>query len=120
MTTGNLLAAVNALAKALTGPAEEWPHAAAMLVALLRQLTSRLGAATRLPVAALSQLLSLPAPGDRTLFQTGATWNDKRNHPLLLFDATFVVGISRTSRRCGRLVLVFEVIRTKYAHSEPI
>jgi uncharacterized membrane protein YoaK (UPF0700 family) len=32
MTTGNLLAGVNALAKALTGAAEEWPHAAAMLL----------------------------------------------------------------------------------------
>jgi uncharacterized membrane protein YoaK (UPF0700 family) len=29
MTTGNLLAGVSALAKALTGSAEEWPHAAA-------------------------------------------------------------------------------------------
>jgi uncharacterized membrane protein YoaK (UPF0700 family) len=62
MTTGNILAGVSALAKALTGSAEEWPHAAAMLVLCFAfgagavagaWLTPRLGGATLLPVAAL-------------------------------------------------------------------
>jgi uncharacterized membrane protein YoaK (UPF0700 family) len=62
MTTGNLLAGVSALAKALTGLAEEWPHAAAMFLlcfafgagaAAGAWLTPRLGGATPLPVAAL-------------------------------------------------------------------
>jgi uncharacterized membrane protein YoaK (UPF0700 family) len=62
MTTGNLLAGVSALAKALTGSAEEWPHAAAMLVLCFAfgagavagaWLTPQLGGATLLAVAAL-------------------------------------------------------------------
>lgn len=62
MTTGNLLAGVSALAKALTGSAEEWPHAAVMFLlcfafgvgaAAGAWLTPRLGGATLLAVAAL-------------------------------------------------------------------
>jgi uncharacterized membrane protein YoaK (UPF0700 family) len=62
MTTGNLLAGMSALAKALTGSTEEWPHAAVMLVLCFAfavgavagaWLTPRLGGATLLPVAAL-------------------------------------------------------------------
>jgi uncharacterized membrane protein YoaK (UPF0700 family) len=62
MTTGNLLAGVSALAKALTGSAEEWPHAAAMFLlcfafgvgaAAGAWLTPRLGGSTLLAVAAL-------------------------------------------------------------------
>jgi uncharacterized membrane protein YoaK (UPF0700 family) len=62
MTTGNLLAGVSALANALTGSAEEWPHAAAMFLlcfafgvgaAAGAWLTPRLGGATLLAVAAL-------------------------------------------------------------------
>ncbi|HEX8809737.1 MAG TPA: YoaK family protein [Xanthobacteraceae bacterium] len=62
MITGNLLAGVSALAKALTGSAEEWPHATAMVVlcfaffagaAAGAWLTPRLGGTTLLPVAVL-------------------------------------------------------------------
>jgi uncharacterized membrane protein YoaK (UPF0700 family) len=62
MTTGNLLAGVSALAKAFTGAAEEWPHAAAMFLLCVAfgvgatagaWLTPRLGGATLLAVAAL-------------------------------------------------------------------
>jgi uncharacterized membrane protein YoaK (UPF0700 family) len=62
MTTGNLSAGASALAKALTGSAEEWPHAGAMFVLCLAfavgaaggaWLTPRFGGATLLPVAAL-------------------------------------------------------------------
>jgi uncharacterized membrane protein YoaK (UPF0700 family) len=62
MTTGNLLAGVSAFAKALTGSAEEWAHAAAMFLlcfafgigaAADACLTPRLGGATLLAIAAL-------------------------------------------------------------------
>jgi uncharacterized membrane protein YoaK (UPF0700 family) len=62
MTTGNLLAGMSALAKALTGSAEEWPHAVAMLVLCFAfgagavagaWMTPQLGGATLLAVAAL-------------------------------------------------------------------
>jgi uncharacterized membrane protein YoaK (UPF0700 family) len=62
MTTGNLLAGVSALAKALTGSTEDWPHAAAMFLLCFAfgvgavagaWLTPRLGGATLLAVAAL-------------------------------------------------------------------
>jgi uncharacterized membrane protein YoaK (UPF0700 family) len=62
MTTGNLLAGVGALARALTGAAEEWPHAAAMILLCLAfavgaaagaWLTPRLGGATLMAIAAL-------------------------------------------------------------------
>jgi uncharacterized membrane protein YoaK (UPF0700 family) len=62
MTTGNLRAGVSALAKALTGSAEEWPHAGTMFVLCFAfgagaaggaWLTPRLGGATLGAVAAL-------------------------------------------------------------------
>ena len=62
MTTGNLLAGVSALAKALSGSAQEWPHAAVMFLlcfafgvgaAAGAWLTPRLGGATLVAVAAL-------------------------------------------------------------------
>jgi uncharacterized membrane protein YoaK (UPF0700 family) len=62
MTTGNLLAGIGALAKALTGSAEDWPHAAAMFLLCFAfgigatagaWLTPRLAGATLLAVAAL-------------------------------------------------------------------
>ena len=62
MTTGNLRAGLSALAKALTGSAEEWPHAGAMLVLCFAfsagatggaWLTPRFGGATLVAVAAL-------------------------------------------------------------------
>lgn len=62
MTTGNLLAGVSALAKALHGSAEEWPHAAVMFLLCFAfgvgavagaWLTPRLGGATLLALAAL-------------------------------------------------------------------
>ena len=61
-TTGNLRAGVSALAKALTGSAEEWPHAGTMFVLCCAfgagaaggaWLTPRLGGATLVPIAAL-------------------------------------------------------------------
>jgi uncharacterized membrane protein YoaK (UPF0700 family) len=74
ITTGNLLAGVNALAKALTGSVEQWPHAAAMLLLFFAfgagaaaggWLTPRLGAATLLPVAVL--IAAAVAAGPRGL-----------------------------------------------------
>ena len=62
MMTGNLLAGVSALTKALAGAAEEWPHAVAMLVLCVAfaagavggaWLTPRFGEETLLAVAAL-------------------------------------------------------------------
>jgi uncharacterized membrane protein YoaK (UPF0700 family) len=62
MTTGNLRAGLSALAKTLTGSAEEWPHAGTMLLLCVAfsagatggaWLTPRLGGATLVAVAAL-------------------------------------------------------------------
>jgi len=62
MTTGNLRAGLSALAKALTGSAEEWPHVGTMLLLCFAfsagaaggaWLTPRLGGATLAAVAAL-------------------------------------------------------------------
>jgi uncharacterized membrane protein YoaK (UPF0700 family) len=62
MTTGNLSAGVSALAKALTGSAEEWSHAGALFLLCFAfavgaaggaWLTPRLGGATLVLVAAL-------------------------------------------------------------------
>ena len=74
MTTGNLRAGVSALAKALTGSAEEWPHAGTMFVLCFAfgagaaggaWLTPRLGGATLVPVAAL--IAAAIAAGPREL-----------------------------------------------------
>jgi uncharacterized membrane protein YoaK (UPF0700 family) len=74
MTTGNLRAGVSALASALTGSAEEWCHAASLLLlcfafgagaAAGAWLTPRLGGATLLPVAAL--IAAVIAAGPRGL-----------------------------------------------------
>jgi uncharacterized membrane protein YoaK (UPF0700 family) len=74
VVTGNLLAGVNAVAKALTGSAEEWPHAAIMFLlcfafgvgaAAGAWLTPRLGGATPLAVAAL--IAAAIAAGPRRL-----------------------------------------------------
>ena len=62
MTTGNLRAGASALAKALTGSAEEWSHAGTMFLLCFAfaagaaggaWLTPWLGGATLMPVAAL-------------------------------------------------------------------
>ena len=70
MATGNLSAGATALAKALTGSAEEWPHAAAMFVLCLAfavgaaggaWLKPRLGGATLLggvPATAQTAVIS--------------------------------------------------------------
>lgn len=69
--TGNLRAGLSAVAEALTGSAEEWPHAAALLVlcaafavgaAAGAWLTPRLGGATLAPVAALIAAAIAVAP----------------------------------------------------------
>jgi uncharacterized membrane protein YoaK (UPF0700 family) len=74
MTTGNLRAGVSALAKALTGSAEEWPHTGTMFVLCFAfgagaaggaWLTPRLGGATLVPVAAL--IAAAIAAGPREL-----------------------------------------------------
>jgi uncharacterized membrane protein YoaK (UPF0700 family) len=74
MTTGNLRAGVSALAKALTGSAEEWSHAGIMFVLCFAfaagaaggaWLTPRLGGATLVPVAAL--IAAAVAAGPRGL-----------------------------------------------------
>ena len=74
MTTGNLLAGVSALAKALTGSAEEWSHASTMFVLCFAfaagaaggaWLTPRLGGATLVPVAAF--IAAAIAAGPRRL-----------------------------------------------------
>jgi uncharacterized membrane protein YoaK (UPF0700 family) len=74
MTTGNLRAGVSALAKALTGSAEEWSHAGTMFVLCFAfaagaaggaWLTPRLGGATLVPVAAL--IAAAVAAGPRGL-----------------------------------------------------
>jgi uncharacterized membrane protein YoaK (UPF0700 family) len=75
MTTGNLRAGLSALAKALTGSAEEWPHAGTMLLVLCftfgvaaaggAWLTPRLGGATLVAVAAL--IAAAIAAGPRRL-----------------------------------------------------
>jgi hypothetical protein len=54
-----------------------------------------------LPVSALIAAAIAASPGDWTLFQTGATWNDKRNHPLPLFDATSDAGTEQRLRNVG-------------------
>jgi uncharacterized membrane protein YoaK (UPF0700 family) len=80
MTTGNLRAGVSALAKALTGSAEEWSHAGTMFVLCFSfaagaaggaRLTPRLGGATLVPVAALIAAAVAAGPGDWTRFPTG-------------------------------------------------
>lgn len=72
MTTGNLLSGVRALAKALTGSADEWPHAAVMFLLFVAfgagaaagaWLTPRLGGAALLPVAALIAVAIGAGPG---------------------------------------------------------
>jgi uncharacterized membrane protein YoaK (UPF0700 family) len=74
MMTGNLRAGVSALANALTGSAEEWSHAATLLLlcfafgagaAAGAWLTPRLGGATLLPVAVL--IAAVIAAGPRGL-----------------------------------------------------
>jgi uncharacterized membrane protein YoaK (UPF0700 family) len=74
MTTGNLRAGVSALARALSGTAEEWPHAGTMFVLCFAfgagaaggaWLTPRLGGAMLVPVAAL--IAAVIAVGPRGL-----------------------------------------------------
>ena len=73
MTTGNLLSGARALAKALTGSADEWPHAAVMFLLFFAfgagaaagaWLTPRLGGAALLPVAALIAAVIAAGPGE--------------------------------------------------------
>jgi len=72
MTTGNLHAGVSALANALTGSSEEWPHAGAMFVLCFAfaagaaggaWLTPLLDGATLVPVAALIAAAIVVGPG---------------------------------------------------------
>jgi uncharacterized membrane protein YoaK (UPF0700 family) len=74
MTTGNFREGVSALANALTGSAEEWSHAATLLLlcfafgagaAAGAWLTPRFAGATMLPVAAL--IAAVIAAGPRAL-----------------------------------------------------
>jgi uncharacterized membrane protein YoaK (UPF0700 family) len=71
MTTGNLRTGLSALAKALTGSAEEWPHAGTMLVLCFAfgagaaggaWLTPRLRGATLVTVAALNVAAIVAGP----------------------------------------------------------
>lgn len=84
MVTGNLRAGVSALAKALTGSAEEWSHATTLFVlcfafgagaAAGAWLAPRLGGATLVPVAAL--IATVIAAGPRGLDPI-PDWGDLR------------------------------------------
>ena len=71
MTTGNLRGAASALSKALTGSADEWPHAVTMAVLCVAfaagalagaWMTPRLAGLTLLPIAALVAAAIIVAP----------------------------------------------------------